>query len=185
MILPISSAQSKNPDVIVTKKGETIEAKVTDVGIDEIKYKKFDYIDGPSYTLKNCEIATVVFSNGKIQTFDCKQSTSQGSNKNATTSNNEAVNVKYKESCGLQLMPELKGFYTWSDAVSKCPDGWRLPTKDELKCLCGEQWLIGGFTLESYWTDSEQRRVTFDDCKVVKSKKKNRYGVRYVRNINK
>ena len=33
--------------------------------------------------------------------------------------------------------PLFGNFYTWEEAVFACPDGWRLPTVDEWKAVCG------------------------------------------------
>lgn len=56
-------------DIIVTKKSEKIEAKITDVEQDVIKYKKFSYQEGPIYTIKKSEIASVIYQNGDVETF--------------------------------------------------------------------------------------------------------------------
>ena len=68
-----------------------------------------------------------------------------------------------------------------TEALENCPDGWRLPTKEELKKISDSQWEIGGFTIEAYWTNEAKKRITFDDSKVEKSKKKSKYGVCYVK----
>lgn len=56
-------------DIIVTKQSEKIEAKITDVEQDQIKYKKFSYQDGPTYTIKKSEIASIIYQNGDVETF--------------------------------------------------------------------------------------------------------------------
>lgn len=56
-------------DLIVTKKSEKIEAKITDVEQDCIKYKKFNYQEGPTYTIKKSEIASIIYQNGDVETF--------------------------------------------------------------------------------------------------------------------
>lgn len=63
-------------DIIVTKQSEKIEAKITDVEQDQIKYKKFSYQDGPTYTIKKSDIATIIYQNGDVETFTYVQSTS-------------------------------------------------------------------------------------------------------------
>ena len=56
-------------DIIVTKKSEKIEAKITDVEQDCIKYKKFSYQEGPTYTIQKSEIASIIYQNGDVETF--------------------------------------------------------------------------------------------------------------------
>jgi hypothetical protein len=60
-------------DVIITKDSKKIEAKVTEININSIKYKKFNNLEGPTYTLLKSEIATIVYQNGMIDVFDEKE----------------------------------------------------------------------------------------------------------------
>ncbi len=53
-------------DVILLKNGEEIEAKVTEIGTDEIKYKKCSYQEGPTYSIKKSTVFRVKYSNGSI-----------------------------------------------------------------------------------------------------------------------
>ena len=56
-------------DVIITKDAQKIPAKVTDIEEAIIKYKKYDNLEGPTYTMKKADIATVVFENGSVEVF--------------------------------------------------------------------------------------------------------------------
>ena len=56
-------------DIIVTKQSQKIEAKITDVESDCIKYKKFNYQEGPTYSIKKSEIASIIYQNGDVETF--------------------------------------------------------------------------------------------------------------------
>jgi len=57
-------------DVIVTKDARKINAKVTEVNVNDIKYKNFDNLDGPTYTLLKSDIASIVYQNGQVETFE-------------------------------------------------------------------------------------------------------------------
>lgn len=57
-------------DVIITKDKEQIQAKVLEVSKDEIKYKKFNYQDGPSYIIDVDEILTIAYENGDVEVYD-------------------------------------------------------------------------------------------------------------------
>ena len=60
-------------DIIVTNDGNKIEAKVTEVEVEVIKYKKFGDNDGPTYTMKKTEISTILYENGSVDVFKKEQ----------------------------------------------------------------------------------------------------------------
>ena len=56
-------------DVITLKNGDDIQALVQEVGEVEIKYKKFDNLEGPNYTMKKTEIFMIRYANGSKDVF--------------------------------------------------------------------------------------------------------------------
>jgi len=56
-------------DIVVTKDARRINAKVTEVNVDNIRYKNFDNQDGPVYTLLKSDIASIIYQNGQVETF--------------------------------------------------------------------------------------------------------------------
>lgn len=59
-------------DVIITKNAEKLEVKIIEVSSSEIKYKKLNNLEGPTFVLSSSEIATIIYENGDIQTFEDK-----------------------------------------------------------------------------------------------------------------
>ena len=59
-------------DIIVTKDAKTIEAQITEVNVDNIKYKLFYIPSGPVYTMRKSEIASITYQNGTEETFTDK-----------------------------------------------------------------------------------------------------------------
>ena len=57
-------------DIIVTKEPKKIEAKITEVSKSEIKYKKFDYQDGPTFILSTDDIVTIIYANGEVVLYN-------------------------------------------------------------------------------------------------------------------
>jgi hypothetical protein len=51
-------------DKILLKTGEEIEAKVEEIGINEIKYKKCDNINGPLISISKDDVFMITYSNG-------------------------------------------------------------------------------------------------------------------------
>jgi hypothetical protein len=60
---------SKAQDIITKKIDGTITAKVLEVSKKEIKYKKFDNLDGPIFTIDIAEVSNIVYQNGTKDNF--------------------------------------------------------------------------------------------------------------------
>jgi hypothetical protein len=56
-------------DIITLKSGEQIKAKVTEVGITEIKYKRSDNLNGPAYVVAKSDITGIRYENGATDIF--------------------------------------------------------------------------------------------------------------------
>ena len=56
-------------DVITLRTGENIKAKVSEVGISEIRYHKADNLQGPVYITSKSEIAQITYANGTRDIF--------------------------------------------------------------------------------------------------------------------
>ncbi|MDR0711161.1 MAG: hypothetical protein LBF67_02280, partial [Prevotellaceae bacterium] len=52
----ISSSALFSQDIITLKNGEEIKAKVQEIGLDNVKYKKYENQAGPTYTLMKSDI---------------------------------------------------------------------------------------------------------------------------------
>lgn len=60
-------------DTIIKINGETILAKISEITPTEIKYKRFNFQDGPSYVENKSEIAQITYSNGLKEVFSVKE----------------------------------------------------------------------------------------------------------------
>lgn len=69
LLLIFVMTYSHAQDLIITKDATKIQAKVSEIEESTIKYKKFDNLDGPTYTMKKSEISTIVFENGTVEVF--------------------------------------------------------------------------------------------------------------------
>ena len=70
-------------DLIITRDGQRLEAKVLEVSSAEVKYKEFNNQDGATFILRADEINTVVFENGSVKVFNAP---SQAQSQNQTLS---------------------------------------------------------------------------------------------------
>lgn len=56
-------------DIIIKNDKTEIKAKVLEITDEHVKYKEFDFQDGPIYNLKKSEIFVIIYKNGKRETF--------------------------------------------------------------------------------------------------------------------
>jgi hypothetical protein len=59
----------KAQDIITKSNGEEIQAKILEISDTEIKYKKFSYQTGPTYTVKKSDVVSIKYPNGDIENY--------------------------------------------------------------------------------------------------------------------
>ena len=64
-------------DIIQKDNGDRIIANVLEVGVYEIKYKRFDNQSGPTYTVLRSEVLSIKYENGTIDVFKERQITTK------------------------------------------------------------------------------------------------------------
>lgn len=57
-------------DIIVRANGDEIKAKVLEVTPEIVKYSKFDYLDGPIYSVYIKDITKIIYANGSEDVFN-------------------------------------------------------------------------------------------------------------------
>lgn len=57
-------------DTLVKRNGETLAIKLTEINPDNLKYKRFDYQDGPLFTIPKEEVKLIIYQNGKKELFE-------------------------------------------------------------------------------------------------------------------
>ena len=82
-------------DVIIMKDGSTIVSKVEKITADDVTYKKYSNLKGPSYTIGVKDIKAINYENGTSDKFD-SQTTLETSAGTATS--NESQSPQYAES---------------------------------------------------------------------------------------
>ena len=56
-------------DLIVSVKSERIDAIIQEVSDTEVRYKKANNPNGPTFVMKTSEVATIIYANGDVQAF--------------------------------------------------------------------------------------------------------------------
>ncbi len=67
-------------DIIFTRKGEEIKSKVLEITPDLVKYKKFDNLEGPQYSMKKSNVFMIKYQNGSKDIFDNETATTPSEN---------------------------------------------------------------------------------------------------------
>lgn len=57
-------------DIVVTIDSKSIKTKVLEINDQEIRYKDFENLEGPTYVMKRTEIHMIVYQNGKVENFE-------------------------------------------------------------------------------------------------------------------
>lgn len=78
-------------DFIVCKNGDEIEAKVLEIGENEIKYKRCDNTDGPTISIRSSEVLMIKYPNG---TKDIIKSSSKTTSYTITKEQNDSTSGK-------------------------------------------------------------------------------------------
>lgn len=70
LILLIFSGLTKAQDTIRFRTGEIKVVKVNEVGLDNIKYIRFDNLTGPNYVIPKSDIALIRYASGYVDSFN-------------------------------------------------------------------------------------------------------------------
>ncbi len=65
-----SQTITRNPDVITMLEGKKIDAIILEVNSNQVKYKKKNDPDGPTFTINKLDIQTILYGNGDIENFN-------------------------------------------------------------------------------------------------------------------
>jgi uncharacterized protein (TIGR02145 family) len=146
-------------DIIVFRSGDEKEANIKKVGVEIIEYFRFDNKNGPLYEVLKNDVFMIKYYNGSVDYFDLSLESDNNNPKLNTgifidsRDNYQykfikigsqvwmAENLQFAESksiCPLfnkSSCNECGRYYKYADALSACPEGWRLPSDDDWKEL--------------------------------------------------
>jgi hypothetical protein len=75
VVLSLCALAAFCQDLIVMRNADEIEAIIQDIGINEVKYKRYSNPDGPIYTVLKSDIFMIRYANGEEESFsDAKTS---------------------------------------------------------------------------------------------------------------
>lgn len=66
------SQTNRKNDLIIKRDSSRIEALILEVDAQVVKYKKYSDQEGPTFSIEKTEIASIIYGNGEIETFNAK-----------------------------------------------------------------------------------------------------------------
>ncbi len=75
-MLAFACVAAQAQDLITKKNGEDVQAKVLEVNKNDIKYKRWDNLEGPTFTMAKSDILIVRYENGINEVFNNAQTLS-------------------------------------------------------------------------------------------------------------
>jgi hypothetical protein len=84
LIIGLISMTTYGQDIIVKSNGNEIKSEVLEIGTKTIKYKKFNFQDGPTRNIRISDVFMIIYENGNREKFTTSK---QETNKKGTNSN--------------------------------------------------------------------------------------------------
>lgn len=121
--------QGKSQDLIIKKTGDTIKAKITEVGTNAISFKKANNLDGPTFVESKSDISLIKYSNGEIQKFaelpknpEMPNSVNTSTNSATSNTNAAATNTTGQQSDGKNKITKDGNKYTINGKKAKAKE---------------------------------------------------------------
>lgn len=102
-------------DEIIYKDGTEIKAKITEINTSEIRYKRCDFIDGPTFVEKQNKVFMIKYANGKSEMFKTEKAVEYYNGK--IIQDSQKINDKDKNTnpfSQASLVCSILGFYPLS-----------------------------------------------------------------------
>ena len=99
-------------DKIIYKDGTEIMAKITEINTSEIRYKRCDFIDGPTFVEKQNKVFMIKYANGKSEMFKTEKAVENNNGK--IIQDSQKINDKDKKtntSSKASFIFSILGFY--------------------------------------------------------------------------
>ena len=100
-------------DIIYLKNGDEIEAKVMEISSAEIKYKRFDNLDGPTIVINKADAVTILYQNGTRELIN--PADSDGNDQSSSAGSSSGVYNPNWLTFGMYVNPS--GFITFGPII--------------------------------------------------------------------
>ncbi len=151
LLLAVAFVPMFAQDIIVTHESERIDVNVIEVSETEVKYKKSDNPNGPTFVLSTAKIASIIYKNGDVQTF--KQQVQQKSG--SVTSVREAADITFVPGQKIERSDQRNKYYYGNIELDEtlyedflkltCPDAYKQYSSGEGMIWAGS--ICGGLLI--------------------------------------
>ena len=161
-------------DIIVLNSKDTVEAKILEVTPTEVKYKKQNYLDGPTFIIYKSEINKITYGNGDVESFVQEEeksvvkesasdiaSTSTEANTSTTASANTVANTEVNTEANTTVSTSTNPPIDSVESVS----AEEVPTYPMLDRVKG-QYVLGDLTMDK----KEYGRFLYTNCPIAYQK---------------
>lgn len=150
-------------DILTFKNGDVQQVKVIEVSPTEVKYKKYDNLDGPVFIEKRSQLYSVKYQNGTIQKFNDLQEVDD-SYSNYYSKELETLIVYTKQidlyiqngwGAGLLFRKEINPFVGWNIIGVSFMSGWNDPKEAGIVNvrLCGIRLYSPAYNSFRFYTE--------------------------------
>jgi len=80
-------------DIIVKKSGDEVKSKIIEITSSDIKFKDFDFQDGPTRNISINEVFIIIYENGKRETFNQESTKITNSNQKNSEFRKKRLNL--------------------------------------------------------------------------------------------
>lgn len=101
-------------DKITFKNGDELNVKILEIAPFDIKYKKCDTPDGPSYIIKKSTVFMITYANGTKEVFKAEPEV-KPSNNNNNSNNNKGPTIH--EAAVISLVTSITGFVLFFGSI--------------------------------------------------------------------
>jgi len=107
-LLGICSAFAQ--DIIILKDGSMIESKVVEVSTSEIRYKRFDHLEGPTIVITSDKVLSIKYQNGTYEIINAdtkneQKNTQTGAKTTALPTDKFIFAINYNPGCFIPSSP--------------------------------------------------------------------------------
>ena len=98
---PNIEINTTNPAIIIRNNAEEIQARIEEVGVTEIRYKRFGNETGPTFTLLKSDVYMIIYEDGSRDVFERTSGRQQQSRNTSAQQSSESASQQSRAAMGV------------------------------------------------------------------------------------